>query len=210
MKTFLASAAVFCGVAASGAGTAIAATPYECETYAQQYAEQQYPTGSGAVGGGLFGGILGAGIAAATGGNVGAGAAIGAGAGLVVGSASWQNAKRDAHDLAYSQCLGGAQSIYATPPGYVPPPVYAPPAYIPPPVYAPEPYYPASGPFNGVITAVSGATVYSGPGANYPALGQIFRSQLVSVASCSSGWCQVYLQSGYGFVRQGEIEQVAG
>src|SRR5688572_7760609 len=134
MKTLLATAALLGGVSLLS-GTASAATPYECQVYAQQYAEQQYPTGGGALGGGVFGGILGAGIAAATGNKPGTGAAIGATAGLVVGSSAWQAEKKRAHDLAYSQCISNVTPVYATPP----------------PVYAPGPSVYPTGGFNGII-----------------------------------------------------------
>jgi hypothetical protein len=185
MKTLLASAALLGGLTLLS-GTASAATPYECQLYAQQVAEQQYPTGGGAVGGGVFGGILGAGIAAATGGNVGSGAAIGAGAGLVVGSSAWQAEKRRAHDLAYSQCISGATPVYATPP----------PAYAPPP-----PVYPTGG-FNGIIFGASSVNVRSGPGTMYGVIGQAYANQGVSVIDCVVGWCRIYLGAGVGYVSQ--------
>ncbi len=185
MKNLLvATAAVLSGLTLA-AGSASAATPYECESYAQQVAEQQYPTGGGAIGGGLVGGFLGAGIAAATGGNVGVGAGIGAGAGLVVGSSAWQAKKKQAHDLAYSQCIGNV-------------------VYAPAPVYAPPPVYPVGG-FNGVIYGASVVNIRSGPGTNYPALGQLYANQGVSVSGCGGGWCTIVLGNGYGYVAQSLI-----
>src|SRR5947209_3675048 len=91
MKTLLATAALFGGLAIATAGPASAATPAQCEAAAQQYAEQQYPTGGGAVAGAIGGGILGGLVAGATGNKVGNGVGVGAAAGLVVGSVSWQN-----------------------------------------------------------------------------------------------------------------------
>ena len=72
MKTLLASAAIFGGMAIA-AGAANAATPGQCEAAAQQYAEAQYPTGGGAVSGAVGGAILGGLIAGATGNKVGNG-----------------------------------------------------------------------------------------------------------------------------------------
>ena len=147
MKTMHATAALLGGLVIAAAGSANAATPYECEMYAQNAAEQQYPYGGGAVTGGVFGALIGAGIAGATGGNVGTGAGVGAGAGLIVGSAGWQQKKKQAHDLAYAQCIGSGQPVYA--PG--------------PPVYTPGPIYP-SGAFNAVISGASTVNVRTGPG----------------------------------------------
>ena len=194
MKTLLASAAIFGGLAIAAAGTASAATPYDCEIYAQNYAEQQYPTGGGAVTGAVGGGILGGLIAGATGNKVGNGVGVGVAAGLVVGSVAWQNAKRNAHDLAYSQCIGGAKPVVATPP----------------PVYGPPPVYPTSGPFNAVINGASSVNVRNGPGTNYAVIGQVYSQQGVSVAGCGGGWCQIYLSTGVGFVSQTYVYPIPG
>jgi hypothetical protein len=188
MKTLLATAALFGGLAIATAGPASAATPAQCEAGAQQYAEQQYPTGGGAVAGAIGGGILGGLVAGATGNKVGNGVGVGAAAGLVVGSVSWQNAKRNAHDSYFANCLGGAQPVYA-----------------PAPVYGPPPSYPTSGPFNAVINGASSVNVRSGPGTNYPVIGQAYAQQGVSVAGCGGGWCQIYLATGIGFVSQSYV-----
>jgi uncharacterized protein YgiM (DUF1202 family) len=185
MKTMRASAALLGGLMiAAAAGSAQAATPYECEMYAQSVAEQQYPTGAGAVTGGLFGGLIGAGIAGATGGNVGTGAGVGAGVGLVVGSSAWRAKKEEARRLAYAQCIGGT-------------PVYAP----GPPVYAP-PVLP-TGPFNAVISGASAVNVRQGPGTNFAIVGQVVQGQMVGIAGCGGGWCQ--LAGGYGYVSQSYV-----
>jgi uncharacterized protein YgiM (DUF1202 family) len=193
MKTLLASAAIFGGMAIA-AGTASAATPGQCEAAAQQYAEAQYPTGGGAVSGAVGGAILGGLIAGATGNKVGNGVGVGAGAGLVVGSLAWQNAKKQAHDSYFANCLGGAQPVYA-------------PA---PPVYGPPPSYPTSGPFNAVINGASSVNVRNGPGTNYPVVGQVYAQQGVSVAGCGGGWCQIYLSTGIGFVSQTYVYPIPG
>jgi uncharacterized protein YgiM (DUF1202 family) len=182
MKTLLASAAVVGALLV--AGTANAQNAAQCQQYATNYAEQQYPTGGGAVGGALFGGILGAGIAAATGNNVGGGVGVGAASGLVVGSVAWQNAKRQAYERAYTQCITGTTQAFA-------------PA---PPVYAPAIY--PTGAFNGVIVGASAVNVRSGPGTNYPVLGQVVANQGISVATCGGGWCQIYFGPGAAFVSQ--------
>jgi len=197
MKTLFASAAILGGLAVAGAGAANAATPAQCEGQAQAYAEQQYPTGGGAVSGAVGGAILGGIIAGATGNKVGNGVGIGAGAGLVVGSLAWQNAKKQAHDTYFANCLGGGGGVQVQP-------VYAP----PPPVYGPPP--PTSGPFNGVISGASSVNVRNGPGTNYPVIGQVYAQQGVSVASCGGGWCQIYLSTGIGFVSQNYVYPIPG
>jgi uncharacterized protein YgiM (DUF1202 family) len=193
MKTLLATTLVLAGLVVSAAGSANAASAYQCQVYAQNAAEQQYPTGGGAVGGGIAGGIIGGLVAGATGGKVGNGVALGAGAGLVVGSVAWQNAKKQAYDNAYAGCLdSNAQPVSAPPPQ----------------VYSPPP--PTSGPFNGVISGASSVNVRNGPGTNYAVIGQMYAQQSVSVASCGGGWCQIYLSNGVGFVAQNYIYPIPG
>jgi hypothetical protein len=187
MKSIRATAVALGGLVIMAAGSANAATPYECEQYAQSVAEQQYPTGGGVVAGGVVGALLGAGIAGATGGNVGTGAAIGAGGGLVVGSSAWQAKKKQAHDLAYAQCMGPGTPVYA--PGA---PVYGP----PPPVYP-------VGPFNGVISGASAVNVRQGPGTQYAIIGSVVQGQNVGIQGCGGGWCA--LAGGYGYVSQSYV-----
>jgi uncharacterized protein YraI len=198
MKTLFASAAIFGGLAIAAAGAANAATAAQCEAQAQQYAEQQYPTGGGAVSGAVGGAILGGLIAGATGKNVGSGVGIGAGAGLVVGSVAWQNAKKQAHDTYFNNCISqGVQPVYAPPP----------PPYSPPPTYFP------AGSFNAILANTSSLNVRQGPGTGYAIIGQLSASppgyppQVFGVLGCNGGWCQ--LTSG-GWVSQGYLQPVSG
>jgi uncharacterized protein YgiM (DUF1202 family) len=105
----------------------------------------------------------------------------------VVGSSAWQAEKRRVHDLAYSQCISGAQPAYA-----VPPPAYGPPAIYP------------TGGFNAVILG-SSLNVRSGPGTQYGVVGAIYANQVFQVVGCGGGWCQ--LPQG-GFVSQPYIRPI--
>jgi hypothetical protein len=215
MKTILTTGAFVGALMATAAGTATAATPYECDVYATNYAEQQYPTGGGAFAGGVGGGILGGIIAGATGGKVGNGVAIGATAGLVVGSVAWQNQKRQAHDSVYAQCLNSNQRTYALAPqpyygepGYAPQPYYTQPYYGEP-VYAPQPSYVPYAPFAAVVVGVPAISLRTGPGPRYGSLGQVYAQQAISIASCDGTWCQVEMQNGgVGYIPQNYIRPI--
>lgn len=155
-------------------GTAFALTPWECEQQAQAYAEAQYPEGGGAArgatGGAIFGGIF----SAITGGRPAQGALLGAGGGLVVGSALWQEAKRDAHDGYLNNCLA---NVSAQPPSVLPPV-----------------------PFPSTINART-LNVRSGPGTNYPVVWRIDAGQVFEVVACNSpGWCWIDQNGANGFV----------
>jgi uncharacterized protein YgiM (DUF1202 family) len=199
MRTLLATAVVFAGLVASAAGSADAASAYQCQTYAANYAEQQYPTGGGAVAGGVGGAIVGGLIAGATGGKVGTGAAVGAGAGLVVGSVAWQQAKQRAYDAAYAQCLdsSGPQPVQ---------PVYAP----PPPVVLPP------APFNATVYNANSLNVRAGPGTNYAVIGSVAPPMVFQVLSLNGGWAYINYSPtpGYppqaGYVSQSYIYPTSG
>ncbi len=107
------------------AGNALAASDYQCRSYAQQQADAYAPTGQGLVAGGILGAIGGGLIAGATGGNAGTGAAIGAGGGAIVGGAANQQKRQEIYNQAYYDCMNGGpppvQPIYDPGP---PPPEY--------------------------------------------------------------------------------------
>jgi hypothetical protein len=128
MKTAIIGIVAVAGAMALTAGSASAASSWQCKKYAQQYASQYGNPGSNVVGGALLGGFLGAGIAGATGGNVGTGAAIGAGVGAVGGAAS--SGYEQAYNEAYWDCMngpGGPGPMPAYGPGPGPGPGYGPP-----------------------------------------------------------------------------------
>jgi len=123
MKTLVIGIIAVGGALALSAGSASAASSWQCKQYAQQVASQYGGNpGASAAAGGIFGGLLGAGIAGATGGNVGTGAAIGAGVGVVGGLASSGPAYQDAYNQAYWDCMNqpGPQPVYGGG-GYGPP-----------------------------------------------------------------------------------------
>jgi hypothetical protein len=185
MKTVLASAVLVGGLVM--AGTANAATPYECELYAQNVAEQQYPTGGGALVGGVVGGVGGGLLAGALGGKPGVGAGVGAVGGVAVGSAAYQANKKKAHDLAYASCLSSA-----TPAAIGPVPVVFPPV-----------------PFNATIKG-SALNVRGGPGTNYPVLWQLTAGMVFVVNGCNVGWCVMNQNGAVGYVSQSYVFPLAG
>ncbi len=125
MNKLLVAATAACGVVFF-AGNALAASEYQCRSYAQSQADAYAPTGQGLVGGAILGAIGGGLIAGATGGNAGTGAAIGAGGGAVVGGAANQQKRQEIYNQAYWDCMGrggrqAPQPVYDAgppPPGY--------------------------------------------------------------------------------------------
>ena len=120
MKKLLMAAAAVGGVVLF-AGQALAASDYECRSYAQQQADAYAPNGQGAVAGGLLGALGGAAIAGIAHGNVGTGALAGGVGGAVVGGVGNQANRRDIYDRAYWSCMNSGRR--AAPP---PAPVYDP------------------------------------------------------------------------------------
>jgi hypothetical protein len=111
----------FFGVLAIGVGSASAASPGYCDSYARDYAGQRAGGNvvggvlTGAIGGALIGGILGGRHGAGT------GAVIGGVGGGIVGGSSWQSL----YNRAYYRCINSGpsyaphtayQAQYAIPP----------------------------------------------------------------------------------------------
>ena len=123
MKNLLMAAAAIGGVMLF-AGNALAASQYECQSYAQSQADAYAPTGKGALVGGAFGAGLGAIIAGATGGNAGTGAIAGGVGGAVLGGAANQSERQRIYNEAYWNCMNSGPApapVYdpgAPPPGY--------------------------------------------------------------------------------------------
>ncbi len=117
MKNLLIAATALGGIALF-AGNAMAASDYECRSYAQSQADQYNPNGKGALVGGAFGAGLGAIIAGATGGNAGTGALVGGAGGAVLGGAANQQQRQDVYDRAYRDCMDNSRS------GPAPQPIY--------------------------------------------------------------------------------------
>ena len=176
MKTLFTTMALASGLIVA-AGTAHAASAYECQQFAQAQMEAAYPTGGGAAAGAIGGGILGGLIAGATGGNVGTGVGVGAVGGLVVGSASWQAKRKQVFDSAYWSCMNSG------PPA--PPPAQ--------PVYAPVPPY--------MGTVYQGLNVRSGGSTAYPVLFVLQPGEVFQVVDCGAsigfpGWCYIQRSNG--------------
>ena len=124
MKKLLMAAAALGGVVLF-AGNALAASEYQCRSYAQQQADTYAPNGQGAVAGGLLGALGGAAIAGIAGGNAGTGAIAGGVGGAVIGGVDNQQKRQQIYNQAYWSCMGSApppaQPIYDAgppPPGY--------------------------------------------------------------------------------------------
>ena len=173
MKAWLSTAVLAGGLIAAASSSASAATPYECEQQAQQYAESEFPTGGGAARGAAGGAVAGGVFAGLTGGRLGRGAFLGGAGGLVVGSALWQQRKQEAHDAFLTQCLQAS---------FGPGPVTLPPA-----------------PFSSTIT-VNALNVRAGAGTEYGVLWQITAGQVFEVLSCASGWCWISQNGANGYV----------
>lgn len=133
MRKFL-LAATAVGAVVLFAGSAFAASDYECRGYAQQQANAYAPNGRGAIVGGAMGAGLGA-IASGIGhGNVGTGALVGGLGGAFLGGAMNQNKRQDVYNRAYWDCMNSGPR-YAAPPQPVydpgpPPPGYGDPSWM--------------------------------------------------------------------------------
>jgi uncharacterized protein YgiM (DUF1202 family) len=173
MKTWISTAVLAGGLIAAAPMMASAATPYECEQQAQQYAEAEYPTGGGAARGAAAGGVAGGVFAGLTGGRLGRGVLLGGGAGLVVGSAVWLEKKQDAHDSYLAQCM---QASLGPAPATLPPT-----------------------PFSSTIS-VNALNVRAGAGTQYGVLWQIKAGQVFEVLSCASDWCWINQNGANGYV----------
>jgi hypothetical protein len=170
MKIAITTAAVVGGLLLT-AGTASAASSYQCQQYAQAQADAYAPNGQGAVAGGLVGALGGAAIAGITGGNAGTGAIVGGVGGAVVGGTMNQQKRKEVYDNAYWSCMNKG--------GPAPQPIYAP--------------VPA-----GSAMVKQTANLRSTPEVNpYNIVGQLPGGAVVPVTSCNGyGWCTVALAGG--------------
>jgi hypothetical protein len=184
MKTLF-TTAVLIGGMLMFAGTANAASQWQCQQYAQNQTDSYAPNGQGMVAGGLLGALGGAGIASITHGNAGTGALIGGVGGAVVGGTINQDKRQQIYNQAYYSCMNGGG--YARPnPGYAQP-MYAQPVYAPPPL-------------SGQATVTTTANVRSGPGTQYPVMSTLFGGTVVSIGQCVPGWCSIGMPGGQGWM----------
>ena len=178
MKTLFTSAAVVAGTLLAFAGSAQAASSWQCQQYARQQAEAYAPTGQGLVTGGLLGALGGAGIAGIAGGNAGTGAIVGGVGGALVGGATNQNKRQQIYNNAYYSCMNGG--------GYAQPaPVVQQPVGGPPPV--------------GQASVYQNVNVRNGPGTQYQVIGVLPAGSVVGVNSCTASWCSINVAGGSGW-----------
>lgn len=178
MKILFTSLAV-AGALVLAASSANAATPAQCQAYAQQQAAAFAPgaSGGGAVAGGVIGAIAG-GLIGGSGGNNAAvpGAIIGGVGGAMVGGAASQAKYNQVYQQAYALCMNQ---------GPAPAPI------MPQPVVGPAP-----GPQAGVYQALNVRTCAA---TSCPVLGVIQPGSIVSVSGCTASWCQVGIPQGWGW-----------
>ena len=176
MKTLFTTAALLGGILMF-AGTANAASQWQCQQYAQNQADAYAPTGQGLVVGGLLGALGGGAIAGISGGHAETGALIGGVGGAVVGGAANQNKRQQIYNQAFYQCMNGGGGGFIAKPK---------------PIYAPS--------FGGSATVASTANVRTGPGTNYGVIMQVYAGTEVSIGQCTPGWCAIGIPGGQGWV----------
>jgi uncharacterized protein YgiM (DUF1202 family) len=176
MKTLF-TTAVVAGTLLAAAGSAHAASSWQCQQYARQQAEAYAPTGQGLVAGGLLGALGGAGIAGISGGKAGTGAIVGGVGGALVGGAANQNKQQQIYNNAYYSCMNGG--------GYAQPAPALQPVAGPPPV--------------GQARVFQNVNVRNGPGTQYQVIGVLPSGSVVGVNSCTASWCSINVAGGAGW-----------